>query len=42
MHLLFQIDSEDNLPYMFGDAGCGHITQCPKHPHRLAFGWACS
>jgi hypothetical protein len=41
MRFLFQVDSEDNLPYMFGDAGCGHITYCPTHPHRLAFAWAC-
>ena len=42
MHFLFQIDSESNIPYMFGDVGCGHITQCPQHPEQLAFGWACS
>ncbi|MCI5192749.1 MAG: DUF1963 domain-containing protein [Candidatus Electrothrix sp. AU1_5] len=42
MQILFQIDSEDHLPYMFGDVGCGHITVCPRHPHQLAFGWACS
>jgi uncharacterized protein YwqG len=42
MTLMLQIDSEDNLPYMFGDMGCGHLTQCRTHPHRLAFGWACS
>lgn len=42
MQLVFQIDSEDNLPYMFGDVGCGHITQCPEHPNQLAFGWACA
>ena len=41
MHLLFQLDSEDHLPYMFGDVGCGHLTQCPNHPKILAFGWAC-
>lgn len=41
MKMLFQIDSEDNLPYMFGDAGCGHITYCEKHPRVLAFAWAC-
>lgn len=41
MQLLFQIDSEDNLPYMFGDVGCGHITQCKDHKEQLAFGWAC-
>jgi uncharacterized protein YwqG len=41
MRLIFQIDSEDNIPYMFGDVGCGHITQCPEHKEVLAFGWAC-
>jgi hypothetical protein len=38
---VFQIDSEDNLPYMFGDVGCAHITQCPEHKEVVAFGWAC-
>jgi uncharacterized protein YwqG len=41
MKLVFQIDSEDNLDYAFGDAGCAHITQCEKHPERLAIAWAC-
>jgi uncharacterized protein YwqG len=41
MRLVFQIDSNDNLPYDFGDVGCGHITQCETHKERLAFGWAC-
>lgn len=41
MGFFLQIDSEKNLPHLFGDAGCGHITQCPKHPNRLAFAWAC-
>lgn len=41
MRLVFQIDSEDNLPFMFGDVGCGHITQCKNHKDQLAFGWAC-
>lgn len=41
MTLVFQIESEDNLPYMFGDAGRGHVCVCPEHPNRLAFGWAC-
>lgn len=41
MKLLFQIDSEDNLPYMFGDAGCSHITQCETHKDKLAIAWAC-
>ena len=42
MSLLFQLGSEDNLPYMFGDMGTGHVTYCRKHPRLLAFGWACS
>jgi uncharacterized protein YwqG len=42
MQLVFQIDSKNNLPYMFGDVGCGHICQCPTHLTELAFGWACS
>ena len=41
MKLLFQIDSEDNLPYMFGDSGCSHITQCEHHPDILTIAWAC-
>jgi len=41
MVLVFQVDSEDNIPFMFGDAGCGHITQCPQHKEVVAFGWAC-
>ena len=42
MKLIFQIDSEDNLPYMFGDVGCSHITQCESHKDKLAIAWACS
>jgi uncharacterized protein YwqG len=38
---VFQVDSEHNIPFMFGDAGCGHITQCPDHKEIVAFGWAC-
>lgn len=34
------MDREAN-PVGFFDAGCGHITQRPKHPRVLAFGWAC-
>ncbi len=41
MELLFQFDSEDNLPYMFGDAGIGHLTQSPDNENELGFGWAC-
>jgi uncharacterized protein YwqG len=38
---VFQVDSEHNLPFMFGDAGCGQVTQCPDHQEVVAFGWAC-
>lgn len=41
MRLVFQLDSENNLPFMFGDVGCGHITQCKTHLTQVAFGWAC-
>ena len=42
MDLLFQLDSMVNLPYMFGDAGIGHITVSADNPDELGFGWACS
>ena len=41
MWFVFQIDSQCNLWHMFGDNGCGHITQCPDHRDELAFVWAC-
>jgi uncharacterized protein YwqG len=41
MRLLFQFDSEDDVPYMWGDSGIGHITQCEDHKDVVAFGWAC-
>ena len=42
MRVVFQIDSENHVPYMFGDSGVGHITQCPEHHDVVAFGWACA
>lgn len=42
MQMVFQIDSCKTLPHMFGDAGAGHITQCPEHRTVMAFRWACS
>jgi hypothetical protein len=41
MVYVFQLDSEDGVPFMYGDAGCGHITQCPQHKDAVAFGWSC-
>lgn len=37
---VFQLESCQNLQYMFGDDGCGHITCCPDHPEELAFQWS--
>lgn len=42
MRLVLQIDSDDHVPYTWGDCGCGHITQCPQHLDVVAFGWACT
>jgi uncharacterized protein YwqG len=41
MDYVFQIDSQDNLPWMWGDSGCGHIFQCSVHKDVVAFCWAC-
>ena len=41
-NVIFQLDSEKHLPYMFGDVGRGHVTQCPNHKHVVTFNWACS
>jgi hypothetical protein len=40
MQMVFQ-HTGDALPFMFGDMGIGHITQCPAHKEVVAFGWAC-
>lgn len=42
MQLVFQLDSNDHLSFMFGDMGCGHLTQCPEHKTEVTFAWACS
>ena len=39
MEFIFQIDSEQDLPYMFGDMGVALITQCPEHKDILALSW---
>jgi len=39
--LFVQIDSENNVPFMFGDVGCGHLTRKKDDPSAMAFGWAC-
>ncbi|HEY9649145.1 MAG TPA: WGR domain-containing protein [Coleofasciculaceae cyanobacterium] len=42
MRQVFQLASNDNLPYMFGDVGIGHVLQCKTHKEQFAFIWACS
>jgi hypothetical protein len=42
MGLLFQLESEDHLPFRFGDSATGYVTQCETHRNLVAFGWACS
>jgi uncharacterized protein YwqG len=42
MHVVFQLGSNDHVPFMFGDMGVGHVTQCPDHHDVVAFGWSCS
>ncbi len=39
MKLVFQIDSEDSIPYSFGEGGCAIITQCSEHKDQVAFSW---
>lgn len=39
MTYLLQIDSEDQVRYVFGDYGCGRLFQCPKHADILTFAW---
>lgn len=40
MQFIFQIDSEMNLPFSFGDGGCGYLMQCEMHQEQVAFSWA--
>jgi uncharacterized protein YwqG len=42
MDLVVQLESNEHLDFMFGDAGTGHITRCPEHREVVAFAWACS
>lgn len=40
MQMIFQLDSNHHLPYMFGDAGIAHLHQCRLHKNVMALGWA--
>lgn len=41
MGSIFQIDSEDNVPFMFGDGGIAHVMQCTTHKEQVAIAWSC-
>lgn len=41
MQVIFQLDSENNIPYMFGDSGIGHLSQSNDNINELAFTWSC-
>jgi uncharacterized protein YwqG len=41
MRHVFQIDSETNVPWSWGDAGAAWLFQCPSHPDALALEWQC-
>lgn len=36
---VFQVDSEDNVPWMWGDSGTAWIFQCPTHHEVLMLEW---
>lgn len=40
--LIFQLESNDNIPFMWGDCGSGYILQCVEHKDQVAFLWQCS
>ncbi|HEY9605039.1 MAG TPA: WGR domain-containing protein [Allocoleopsis sp.] len=42
MRQVFQLGSDDNLPYQFGDGGIAHVLQCKTHKEQLVLTWACS
>ncbi|EKF73436.1 hypothetical protein A11A3_13825 [Alcanivorax hongdengensis A-11-3] len=39
MRFVLQLDSLSTLPFMFGDDGCAHICQCPRHPQVATILW---
>ncbi|KAL0216470.1 hypothetical protein P9112_008654 [Eukaryota sp. TZLM1-RC] len=38
---IFNIESECNVDFMFGDSGSGQLQQCPNCVTEFSFGWAC-
>lgn len=41
LEILIQISSDNNIPYIFGDNGIGHIFICPEHKEEILFLWNC-
>jgi uncharacterized protein YwqG len=41
MMFLLQLDSECNVPIMWGDTGTAMVFYCAKHPDVITFNWAC-
>lgn len=39
--LIFELESDDNIPFLWGDVGTGYIFQCPEHKEQVAFLWQC-
>lgn len=40
-NLIFEFASDDNVPYLWGDAGTGYVLQCPEHKQEVTFIWQC-
>ena len=38
---IFQLDSNDNLDFMWGDAGVAQVVWCPAHPRQMGLVWQC-
>ena len=39
MEYVFQLRSQGNLAYQFGDCGIAHLYRCPSHPRVLGYKW---
>lgn len=35
--LVFQLVSDDNIPFLWGDCGIGYLLQCPDHKDQVTF-----
>ena len=39
LNYILTLNSDDSVPFMFGDGGVGNVFYCPKHPDVLTFSW---